>query len=208
MTYKRKKFWEELIAYLIWHGPRWKRRNQQFFCCCMYIRYWNNVSTKPLPSNDREFLPSRCLATIGEFLPSHCLATIGEFLPSRCLATIRTHTQTATWSHKPTVFIQNKESRLKKCIGHKKYVSFSSTALFKTFLSSDKYLTSCIRGSISNACTSSWKMYVIVLWFLTEACQQILIKFCNINYMKVCVSVYLIVTCRQTENRTDRKTQW
>jgi hypothetical protein len=38
-------------------------------------------------------------------------------LPSRCLATIggiQTHTQTETWSHKPTLIFQNKESRLKK----------------------------------------------------------------------------------------------
>jgi hypothetical protein len=68
----------------------------------------------------RGFLPSRCLSTIRGFLRSRCLSTIRGFLPSRCLTTIKgllpsrflamigkdtlthTHTQTATWSHKPT----------------------------------------------------------------------------------------------------------
>jgi hypothetical protein len=40
---------------LIRHGPHWKRRAQHFFyCVCM--RYRGNVSTEPLPSNDRGFL--------------------------------------------------------------------------------------------------------------------------------------------------------
>jgi hypothetical protein len=47
---------------LIRHGPHWKRRVQQFFCCCECIRYRGKVSTEPLPSNDRgiftEQLPS------------------------------------------------------------------------------------------------------------------------------------------------------
>jgi hypothetical protein len=63
---------------LIRHGPHWKRRVQQFFYCCMCMRYRGNVSTEPMPSNDKGFLPSRCLATIGRFLPSRCLATIGR----------------------------------------------------------------------------------------------------------------------------------
>jgi hypothetical protein len=47
---------------LIRQGPHWKRRVQQFFCCWVYICYCGNVSTEPLPSNDRgtftEPLPS------------------------------------------------------------------------------------------------------------------------------------------------------
>jgi hypothetical protein len=35
------------------HGPHRKRRVQQFFYCCVCIRYHGNVSTEPLPSNDR-----------------------------------------------------------------------------------------------------------------------------------------------------------
>jgi hypothetical protein len=35
------------------HGPHWKRRVQQFFYRCLCIRYRGNVSTEPLPSNDR-----------------------------------------------------------------------------------------------------------------------------------------------------------
>jgi hypothetical protein len=88
---------------LIRHGPHRKQRVQQWFYCCVCIRYRGNFSTEPLPSNDRgiftEPLPSndkgiftKQLPSIarGIFLPSHCLATIRGFLPSRCLATIRT----------------------------------------------------------------------------------------------------------------------
>jgi hypothetical protein len=89
---------------LIQHGPHWKRRVQKFFHC--WGVFVNAVT----------FLPSRCPATIGGLLPGHCLATIGGILPSRCLATIedtharaRSHTQTATWSHKPTLFFQNRK---------------------------------------------------------------------------------------------------
>jgi hypothetical protein len=35
---------------LIRHGPHWKRRVQQFYCC-VCIRYRGNVPTEPLPSN-------------------------------------------------------------------------------------------------------------------------------------------------------------
>jgi hypothetical protein len=50
-----KKFWEELVAYfpLIRHEQHRKRRVQQFFYCCVYIRCRGNVFTEPLPSNDR-----------------------------------------------------------------------------------------------------------------------------------------------------------
>jgi hypothetical protein len=40
------------LLFLIRHGPHWKRRVQQF-CCCLCIRYDGNVSTQPLPSNDK-----------------------------------------------------------------------------------------------------------------------------------------------------------
>jgi hypothetical protein len=47
---------------LIRHGPHRKRHVQQFFYCCVCIRYRGNVSTEPLPGNDRgiftEPLPS------------------------------------------------------------------------------------------------------------------------------------------------------
>jgi hypothetical protein len=77
-----------LLSFIL-HEPHWKRRVQQFFYGCVCIRYCGNVSTEPLPSNDRGgFLPSRRLATIRKFLPIRCLATKGGFLPSRCLATI------------------------------------------------------------------------------------------------------------------------
>jgi hypothetical protein len=38
---------------LIRHGWHWKRRVEQLFYCCVCIRYRGNVSTDPLPSNDR-----------------------------------------------------------------------------------------------------------------------------------------------------------
>jgi hypothetical protein len=44
------------------HGPHRKRRFQQFFYCCVCIRYRGNVYTEPLPSKDKgiftEPLPS------------------------------------------------------------------------------------------------------------------------------------------------------
>jgi hypothetical protein len=41
-----------LLAF-IRHGPHWIQRVQQFFCCCVCICYRGNVSTEPLPSDDR-----------------------------------------------------------------------------------------------------------------------------------------------------------
>jgi hypothetical protein len=41
---------------LIRHGPHWKRRVQQFFYCCVCIRYCGNdrgIFTELLPSNDK-----------------------------------------------------------------------------------------------------------------------------------------------------------
>jgi hypothetical protein len=63
------------------------------------------------------FLPSRWSATIRGYLSSRCLATIRRYLPNRCLATIgvihrQTHTDTASWSHKPILFFQSKGSKL------------------------------------------------------------------------------------------------
>jgi hypothetical protein len=64
------------------HGPHWKRHVQQFFYCCACIRHRGNVSTEPLPSNDRgiftEPLPSNDEGIFIEPLPSkdrgiHCL---------------------------------------------------------------------------------------------------------------------------------------
>jgi hypothetical protein len=80
---------------LIRHGPHWKQRLLQFFYCCLCIRYRGNVSTEPLPSNDKGIL--------------------NEPLPSNYRGDTQTqaHTQTATRSHKLTPFFQNNENRLK-----------------------------------------------------------------------------------------------
>jgi hypothetical protein len=103
---------------LIRHGPHWKLRVQQFFYCCVCIRYRGNVSTEPLPSNYRGIFTEPLPSNDRGFLPSHCLATIRGLSPSNCLATIgrihtHTHIRTATWSHKPTIFFPNNDSRLK-----------------------------------------------------------------------------------------------
>jgi hypothetical protein len=41
---------------LIRHGPHWKQRVHQFVYCCVCIHYRGNISTQPLPSNDRGIL--------------------------------------------------------------------------------------------------------------------------------------------------------
>jgi hypothetical protein len=82
---------------LIRHGPHWKRRVQQFFYCCVCIRYRGNVSTEPLPSNDKGIFTDP--------LPSNDKGIFTEPLPSNNMGIHRqTHAQTATWSHKPTLF--------------------------------------------------------------------------------------------------------
>jgi hypothetical protein len=68
---------------LIRQGPHWKRI-QQLFCCCMCIHYRGNVSTEPSPSND--------------------WGIFREPVPIINEGYTQTHTLTATWSHKPTLF--------------------------------------------------------------------------------------------------------
>jgi hypothetical protein len=55
VTPQIKKFWEELMAYVlsVRHGPHRKRRFQQFIHCCMCIRIRGNVFTEPFACNDR-----------------------------------------------------------------------------------------------------------------------------------------------------------
>jgi hypothetical protein len=38
---------------LIWHRSHWKQRIQQFFYCWVCIPYCGNVSSEPLPNNDK-----------------------------------------------------------------------------------------------------------------------------------------------------------
>jgi hypothetical protein len=90
----RRKLWQEVLGRtnslfsLTWHGPHWKQPVQLLFYCCVCIHYRSNVSTDPLPSNDRGIFtePSRCLATTGIFTES-LPRNNRVFLPSRCLAT-------------------------------------------------------------------------------------------------------------------------
>jgi hypothetical protein len=91
--------------FLIRHGQNWKRRVQKFFFCWVCIRYRGNVSTEPLPSKDRGIFT--------EPLLSNDKAIFTEPLPSNDRGGYTdTHTQIATWSHKPTLFFQN-ECRLR-----------------------------------------------------------------------------------------------
>jgi hypothetical protein len=101
----------------------------------MCIRYRGNLSTEPLASNDRGIFiePSRYLATIWGDTHTDTQTDGRDFLfrPLRWAQVPstkfhkdwlggytdthinkHTHTQTATWSHKLTLFFQNKESRL------------------------------------------------------------------------------------------------
>jgi hypothetical protein len=130
-----------LLLPLIRHGPHWKRRVQQFFCFCVCIHYRGNVSTKPLSSNDRGIFtePSRYLATIVGYTYRHTdwwegffnkavemssgavtyvpsFIKIGSGVQKLIGGYTDTHTQTATWSYKSTLFFQNKEVQVQVLI--------------------------------------------------------------------------------------------
>jgi hypothetical protein len=71
------------------HGPHWKRRVQQFFYFCVCIRYRCNVSTEPLPSNDRGIFT--------EPLPNNDRGIFTHPLPSNdtgCTSNTQTYTAT------------------------------------------------------------------------------------------------------------------
>jgi hypothetical protein len=84
---------------LIRHGPQRKRRVQQFFYCCVCIRYRGNVSNEPLPSNNgrifTEPLPSSDKVDFfTEPLPSYDKVFFTEPLPSNDKGDTQTHTET------------------------------------------------------------------------------------------------------------------
>jgi hypothetical protein len=87
----RLKTWQEVLGRtnrllpLIWHGPHWKRRVQQFFYCCVCIRYRGNVSTQPLPSNHRGIFTKP--------FPSNDKGIYTEPLPSNDRGETHTHRQ-------------------------------------------------------------------------------------------------------------------
>jgi hypothetical protein len=70
---------------LIRHWPHWKRRVKKFFYCCLCIRYRSNVSTEPLPSNDREIF--------NEPFPGNNNGIFTEPLPSNDMGVTHTHTE-------------------------------------------------------------------------------------------------------------------
>jgi hypothetical protein len=118
----KKKFWEELIAYFPWYGTDHIENDSS-----------NNSSIACVFATAVTFLPSRCLATKRGYTYRHTDWWEGFFnyvievgsgavihVPSfikigsgiqKLIGGI--HTQTATRSHKPPFFFQNKESRLK-----------------------------------------------------------------------------------------------
>jgi hypothetical protein len=73
---------------LIQHGPHRKRRVQQFFYCCVCIRYGGKVSTEPLPRNDKGIFT--------EPLPTNDKGIFTELLPSNERGDTQTRAQTAT----------------------------------------------------------------------------------------------------------------
>jgi hypothetical protein len=114
-----KKFWEELTAYFPWYDTGHIENDASKYSCIVACVFVTAVT----------FQPSPCLATIVGFLSNLCLATIRELLPNRCRTTIgegiHRHTRTATWSHKPTLFFQNRK------VGEKtENVSTDNTGLF------------------------------------------------------------------------------
>jgi hypothetical protein len=94
-----------LLISLIRHGSHRKRLVQQLFYCCVCIRHLGNVSTEPLPTNDK--------GTFTEPLHRNNKGTFTEPLPSNYRGNTQshththTHTHTATSSHKPN-FISSK----------------------------------------------------------------------------------------------------
>jgi hypothetical protein len=81
---------------------------QQFFYCCVCILYRGDVSTEPLPTNDR--------GIITELLPSNDKGIFTGSFPINDRGDTQTHTHTHTQQRDlislPN-FFQNKESRLK-----------------------------------------------------------------------------------------------
>jgi hypothetical protein len=79
-----KKFWEQLIAYFPWYDTG----------------HIENDASK------NSYIVACVFVTAVTFLLSRCLAMIWE--------NTQTHTHTATWSHKPTLFFKIRKSRLKR----------------------------------------------------------------------------------------------
>jgi hypothetical protein len=126
-----KSFSEELIAYFSWYDTGHIENdasNNSSLVACVFVTAVTFLPshclakirgflpsrclatirvlfTEPLPSNNRGVLQSRCLATIRFFftepLPSNDNGTFNEPLPSNDRGD--TQTQTAKWSHKPTL---------------------------------------------------------------------------------------------------------
>jgi hypothetical protein len=97
-----KKFWEEINTYFPWYDTGHTENNMSnnsSSVACVFV-------TNPLPSNNK-----------GIFTEPLSSNDRGD-----------THTQTAMWSHKPTLFFQNTESRLKNKLIQRLELDQSSTS--------------------------------------------------------------------------------
>jgi hypothetical protein len=74
ITCRSKKFWDNFksLLSLIRHGPLRKWCVPQFYCC-VCIRCRRQFFTEKLPTNDKGFSLSRCLASIREYTYRHRL---------------------------------------------------------------------------------------------------------------------------------------
>jgi hypothetical protein len=85
---------------LIRYGPHLRRRVQQFFFRCVCIRCRSNVSTEPLPSNDKGIFTKPLLSNdkgiSTDPLPGNHKETFTEPLPSNDREDTRAHTHTNT----------------------------------------------------------------------------------------------------------------
>jgi hypothetical protein len=111
-----KKFWEELVAYFPWcdkgHIENHASNNSSIVAC-VFVTAVTFLRSRCVATISGFLLPSRCLSTIGFFftkpLPSNDKGMFAEPLASNDKGDKQTHTRKAAWSHKPTLFFQNRE---------------------------------------------------------------------------------------------------
>jgi hypothetical protein len=123
-----KKFWEELFAYFPWYDTGHIENvesNNSSIVACVSVTAVTFLPSRCLATIGG-FLPSRCLATIGGYTYRHtdwceryfnytgetgsgAVIYVPRFIKigSGVQKLIGWDTQTATWSHKPTLFFQN-----------------------------------------------------------------------------------------------------
>jgi hypothetical protein len=102
---------------------------------CVNLKSYNSPIVACVFFTAVTFLPNRCLATIGGYTDTH------------------THTQTATWSHKPTLFFQNTENRLQISVARICELGPTLVPVQKSSNHGNKYITTIVTNSShSNRC--------------------------------------------------------